>query len=168
MTSKILLALTLFTLAFAACKSDTQEKAAITPTTTEKKNKPKTTKEIIELDKVYNAQEVDTPAVFDNICNSESNPSKCSQAKVREYINANVNMPRSAQNANIREREVIAFTILPDGSVNGDLRSISKKEVCDGCRDAAIEVISNMSKWSPAMKDGKAVPMSMVVPVSFK
>ena len=82
-----------------------------------------------------------------------------------DYIKNNLVIPNKPPER--RQREVISFTILTDGSIGKNIRSISKKEVCTGCRAAAITLLSRMPKWVPAMKEGKTVAMSMTIPITF-
>jgi len=153
-----------------ACKSD----QAATDTSKKKEvvNKKQATspksKGSIKVDRIYNFKEVDQPALFSANCSNDDNPQRCSQTKLREYIKANLKVPNDAKTKNVKEREVISFTVMPDGSIDDNIHSISKKEVCSGCRDAAIAVLANMNSWKPAMKDGKAVAMSVVAPVAFQ
>ena len=147
-----------------SCKSDkaSQSEEKLTPSK-EVKGKPNNT--VTAVDKLYRSNEVDTPALFSASCQQNENKAKCSQSMLREYIKNNLVKPMKGPET--KQREVISFTILPDGSIGKNIRSISKKEVCTGCRAAAINVLSTMPKWVPAMKEGKAVAMSMTVPVTF-
>lgn len=115
---------------------------------------------------LYRSNEVDRPALFSSNCINDNNPTKCSQTMLRNYIKSHIEKINTSDEE-IKLREVISFTVTADGSIGENIRSISKKEVCSGCRDAAIKVISEMPNWEPAIKEGKSVAMSMTVPVSF-
>lgn len=125
-------------------------------------------KTAVKIDRIFTAQEVDSPALFSSLCKAETNPQKCSQANLRAYISENIVVPQSVIGKSIKEREVISFVILPDGSIGDNVRSLSKIKVCIGCRESAIKLIENMNGWIPATKDGKAVAMSVVAPIAFK
>lgn len=148
-----------------SCKNDKASQSEEKVTTLSKEVKGKSNNTVTAVDKLYRSNEVDTPALFSASCQQNENKAKCSQSMLREYINNNLVKPNKGQE--IKQREVISFTIMPDGSIGKNIRSISKKEVCTGCRSAAIKVISTMPNWVPAMKEGKAVAMSMTVPVTF-
>ncbi len=152
----------------SSCKNDKAEKVeekVAAPTVKTEQKKTKSSNTVAPVEALYRITEVDTPALFSASCKEEKDMVKCSRNLFQEYIKKNLVKPSKGQN--IKQREVITFTIMPDGSVADNIRSISKKEVCPGCRDAAIKVLSSMPKWVPAEKDGIAVSMSMTVPVSF-
>lgn len=160
----IFLFTTVITLSIS-CKNDKASQNEEKLTLPSKEVKGKTNNTVTAVDKLYRSNEVDTPALFSASCQQNENKAKCSQNMLREYIKNNLANPNKDQET--KQREVISFTILPDGSIGKNIRSISKKEVCTGCRAAAIKVLSAMPKWVPAMKEGKAVAMSMTVPVTF-
>ncbi|MEJ6693191.1 MAG: energy transducer TonB [Saprospiraceae bacterium] len=157
-----------FTAAIAlgvSCKNDktSQSEEKASPPFKEVKTNPNNS--ITAVEKLYRSNEVDTPALFSASCQQNENKAKCSQNILQDYIKNNLVIPNEAREK--RHREVISFTILADGSIGKNIRSISKKEVCSGCRAAAITVLSRMPKWVPAMKEGKTVAMSMTIPITF-
>ena len=157
-----------FTAAIAlgvSCKNDktSQSEEKVSPPFKEVKTNPNNS--ITAVEKLYKSNEVDTPALFSTSCQQNENKFKCSQNLLQEYIKNNIVTPNKIIDK--RRREVISFTILADGNIGKNIRSISKKEVCSGCKAAAITVLSNMPKWIPAMKEGRTVAMSITVPVTF-
>lgn len=148
-----------------SCKSDSKIESEEIKVNEPKVAISKSTNPIASVDRVYRSNEVDVAALFSASCKNEKNQSQCSKTMFREYITENLVNPNQGQE--IKQREVITFTIMPDGSIGKNVRSITKKEVCTGCKAEAIKVVSNMPKWIPAMKEGKAVAVSMTVPVTF-
>ena len=157
-----------FTAAIAlgvSCKNDKTSQSEEKADRPSKEVKGNSNNMVTAVDKLYRSNEVDTPALFSASCQQNENKAKCSQNMLQDYIKNNLAIPNEAREK--RHREVISFTILADGSIGKNIRSISKKEVCSGCRAAAITVLSRMPKWVPAMKEGKTVAMSMTIPITF-
>lgn len=160
------LPLTIFVLTIvtlSACKSDKSpddlmkaEPAPVkgdTDTVTRKSN-------VVET--IYEIKDLDMPPLWDSSCVQDESPTKCNNQKIAEYIKSKVKSPADAQRS-----EVISFIVKADGSISDNIKSISKKEVCQGCRAAAIDVVNSMRTWTPAQKDGKPVAARMVVAVPF-
>ena len=42
-----------------------------------------------------------------------------------------------------------------------------KKENCDWCQQTAVNVVGKMTQWRPALKNGKPVPVELVIPIKF-
>ena len=61
-------------------------------------------------------------------------------------------------------RVFVRFVVETDGTITGTevLRGIG-----GGCDEEALRVVSAMPKWTPAMKDGKAVRVQYTVPFTF-
>lgn len=116
---------------------------------------------------VFNLSQVDTPALFDVTCQTASNPGKCSDKKMLQFIKDNAEFPKNA-NANIESLEQVIVVIDKDGNLS-ETKFIASgnNDQCKACQQAAANVIGKMKKWTPAMKDGKPVAFQMTIPVKF-
>lgn len=116
---------------------------------------------------VFNLTQVDTPPLFDPACKTSKNPGKCSEEKIMQFIKQNAKFPNKT-NANIKSLEQVIVVIDKDGNLS-DTKFIASgnSEACKACQQAAADVIGMMKKWTPAMKDGKAVASQMTIPVKF-
>jgi len=113
----------------------------------------------------YNVTQVDRPPLMDQSCVNASNPMKCSEEKILAYIQKNVKVPNDYRGASLEQVLVII-------DENGKIENVKyvasgDQKACKGCQQAAVDVVSTMNNWIPAMKDGKAVPVKMTIPVKF-
>lgn len=87
------------------------------------------------------------------------------EAALMKYLGDNIRYPEIAKEAGIGGVVYIYFVIEPDGSIS-NIRAL--REVAGGCTEEAIRVVSEMPRWFPGLQRGKAVRVSMNLPVSFK
>ncbi|MBR4809324.1 MAG: M56 family metallopeptidase [Bacteroidales bacterium] len=82
-----------------------------------------------------------------------------------KWVNSHLRYPEQAKNDQTQGRVVVQFTIGSDGVVRD-------AQVLQGVREdldaETIRVISSSPTWEPGMQDGKAVPVSFVIPVVYK
>jgi protein TonB len=118
---------------------------------------------------IYNITQVDRPPLFSADCAKAENPRKCSEDKILAFIKDNAKFPKAASTKNQDGFEQVIFVVEKDGSL-ADVKYAASSEAdkCDGCQQAAVDVVGLMTKWEPAMKDGKAVAVQMTVPVRFR
>ncbi len=103
------------------------------------------------------------PGCEDNTDASERN--NCAQSEMLNFIYTNIKYPEEAREANVQGVVVSKFTVAADGTVkNAEIvRSIG-----GGCDEAVLEVIAQMPKWIPAVKDGENIAADYHLPVKFK
>ena len=82
-----------------------------------------------------------------------------------KYISGNIHYPEAAKAAGEEGRVMVRFVVEADGTITGTevVRGIGGE-----CDSEALRVINAMPKWTPAMKDGKAVRVQYTVPIIFK
>lgn len=118
---------------------------------------------------VYNITQVDSPPLFDAECRNADNPAKCSEDKILAFIKKNAQFPKAAANKGQEGLEQVIFVVQKDGSLaNVKYVASSDKKSCDGCQQAAVDVIGKMTTWVPAQKDGNPVAVQMTIPVRFR
>ncbi|MFO7722752.1 MAG: M56 family metallopeptidase [Bacteroidales bacterium] len=82
-----------------------------------------------------------------------------------KFMQANIRYPEAARKAGKEGVVYVQFTVTSKGSVT----EVKVKKSVEASLDAeAVRVVSIMPDWIPGQKDGKAVDMAMVLPVSFK
>jgi len=84
--------------------------------------------------------------------------------ELTKYLMQNLKYPAEAASKGIQGRVFVKFVIDEQGNVK-DPKVI--REVDPLLDKAALEVVSVMPQWSPGKQNGKAVKVSMTVPISF-
>lgn len=95
--------------------------------------------------------------------------------KMYEYLGQNLTYPTEAKDKQVEGKVYIWFVIEEDGSISNvkaeksELESPHKnvQKAKKECEQEGIRVVSNMPKWKPALKDGKPVRVSYMVPIKF-
>lgn len=82
-----------------------------------------------------------------------------------KYIMTNLVYPEDARKAGIEGTVYVQFIILPTGKVTN---AKVLKGVSNSIDKVALDVISKMPDWIPAIKDNKRVSYEMTMPLKFK
>ena len=84
---------------------------------------------------------------------------------IMDYLNTNLKYPVDAKEKKIQGRVYVSFVVSEKGKVSGVkvLRGLS--ETIDA---EAIRVINAMPDWIPGTQNGKAVKVSLNIPINFK
>jgi TonB family protein len=80
------------------------------------------------------------------------------------FLTENITYPEAAKNNSTEGKVLVGFVIDKDGTVT-DVKT--EKGIGDGCDEEAERVIGMMPKWTPGYTDGKAVMVSLKLPVMF-
>ncbi len=128
--------------------------------------KKKTTKKIISVP----VSEFDRPPVFSAECLDVADQFACSNKKLQEYVAENpFRYPDDALEKEQSGLEYVTFTLGKDGTFESNLKVMSKKDPCEDCAEAAVDIVADMEEmWFPAIKDGKTVKTQLTIPVRFK
>ena len=82
-----------------------------------------------------------------------------------KYLAENIQYPEQAKADGIQGRVLIRFVVMNDGSiVNVEVA----KGIGGGCDEEAVRVVKGMSKWKPAIYEGKTVNVNYALPITFK
>ncbi|MBN2891831.1 MAG: TonB family protein [Bacteroidales bacterium] len=87
------------------------------------------------------------------------------EAAIRQYIADNVVYPKEAVEKNYQDNVYVSYTINKVGKVVNVEVLKGKYEILN---NEAIRVVSSLPDYEPAMKDGKAIEVTMTVPINFK
>jgi|GEM_PF-613020 len=116
--------------------------------------------------------EVDTYPRFpgcEKILGTEKDKGDCAKKKMLEFVNTNLRYPPEARISGIEGSSVIKFVVEPDGSVTA-LDVV--RDIGGGTKEAVEAVIQKMAametKWTPGIKDGKAVRVMYHLPIRFR
>ncbi|MFK8005111.1 MAG: TonB family protein [Saprospiraceae bacterium] len=90
---------------------------------------------------------------------------KCAQNKLLTFIYTQIKYPAEARKADIQGKVIVKYVVQKDGTV---ANARVEREIGGGCGDAALKVIKSLPKMIPGTKDGEAVDVEMLIPVSFK
>lgn len=84
---------------------------------------------------------------------------------IYKYLAENIQYPEQAKSDGIQGRVLIRFVVMNDGSiVNVEVA----KGIGGGCDEEAVRVVKGMSKWKPAIYEGKTVNVNYALPITFK
>ena len=83
---------------------------------------------------------------------------------IEQYLSENLRYPAGARDSSIEGGVVLKYVINEDGNVT---QTEVVKGIAGGCNQEAVRVISQMPKWSPAIKDDKKTKVTFYQLVNF-
>ncbi len=75
-----------------------------------------------------------------------------------------IQYPEIARKASVEGRVIVQFVVNEQGNVED---VVVTRGIGAGCDEEAVRVVSE-AKFTPGMQDGKAVPVRMTLPITFK
>lgn len=81
------------------------------------------------------------------------------------YIQKNLKYPEQAKRLGIEGKVFIEFVVSKKGTI---VSAKVLRGIGSGCDEAALDVIENSPNWQPGSKNGEAVNVKMILPVTFK
>ncbi len=85
--------------------------------------------------------------------------------ELSKYISSNVKYPKAARKARIEGKVLVSFVVAVDGTIKNCRVTKSVNPKLD---KEALRLVNNMPKWKPGKQNGKAIPVSLVLPINFK
>ncbi len=82
-----------------------------------------------------------------------------------QFFSENIKYPEAAKKKGISGKVYISFVIDKKGNIT---KAELKKGIGHGCDEEALRIVNLMPNWAPGKNKGKAVKVSMVLPVEFK
>ena len=110
----------------------------------------------------YSQSKEQDDAVYSMVSEQPSFPE--GMQEMMKFISDNRKYPAEAKAKDIHGKVIVAFVVERDGSLS-DVKI--KRGIGYGCDEEAIRLIKSMPKWTPGKQNGKAVRVSMMLPVSF-
>jgi len=83
---------------------------------------------------------------------------------IHRYLKEHLKYPDSAYKYGLQGRVILTFIVNEDGNISN---CAVERGLSSDCDEEAIRVIRNMPKWKPGQKDGAAVKVWEMLPVSF-
>lgn len=105
--------------------------------------------------------------LFSKTCLFEENPGKCSGLLLKKWLYKNLQYLPADGLQGEPSVEYISFTIDKYGKVVDINHAGTKGPSNQERAKAALEAVRKMPKWQPAMRNGKQVSYSVVLPVRF-
>lgn len=110
----------------------------------------------------YSQSKEQDDAVYSIVSEQPSFPG--GKQEMMKFISDNRKYPAEAKAKDIHGKVIVAFVVERDGSLS-DVKI--RRGIGYGCDEEAIRLIKSMPKWTPGKQNGKAVRVSMMLPVSF-
>jgi hypothetical protein len=124
-------------------------------------------KSIAPKKEVYTLSEVDNIPLFGN-CTQLQDPIKCSQKNITKFIKDNIEYPKNNLDLEQSGKEYVTFIIHKDGSLS-DVKYVHTDNLsCEGCQQAAVDVIGKMTEWTPGKKSNNPVDVQLTIPIRFR
>lgn len=80
----------------------------------------------------------------------------------RKWIGENYQYPKSAIDAEVKGTVLVSFIVEKDGSLS-NLKIA--KDIGHGTGDAAVDLLSKSTRWSPGIQNGRTVRVAYVLPI---
>jgi len=90
---------------------------------------------------------------------------QCSNQKLAEYVNNEIQYPDSARLEGVEGTIVVRFTVDSQGNT---VNPIALNDIGGGCATEAIRVVANMPSWEPAHYEGFKHEVELTLPVFFE
>ncbi len=107
----------------------------------------------------------DRGPIYSEACKDSSNPGQCTE----NYFKAkflNVNQPGMTFPKGYSGVEYVSFDVDESGKISS-YQVLKQPVVCESCSQEAVNRISSLSVWQPAIQSGKPSNSTVVVPVYF-
>jgi protein TonB len=117
---------------------------------------------------VYTVSQTDRPPLFSTECLTAQDAQKCSNEALEDWMRKNVKYPEADLEEGDDGLTYVTFVINQKGQISTVQRVVSKQESCEGCGQAALDAVTTMPQWTPAMLNGKPVSVRVTLPVRFR
>lgn len=120
-----------------------------------------------EEEEVFNFQVVESQPVYPGCEKEATKQAKymCFQKSIMKHVKKNFKYPEIAKEMGIQGRVIVQFVIAKDGKIKDAkvLRGVDKN-----LDKEALRIVSKIPGMSPAKQRGKPVPVSFMLPITFK
>jgi len=120
-----------------------------------------------ELPEVIDFRRAEYPPVFPGCehINNKKERKFCFEKSILKYVSNNASVPNMAREMGISGKVIVRFII----DVEGNVTDVALVRGVDRSLDAeAIRVVKSIPQMTPAKQRGKAVAVTMVIPINFK
>ena len=120
-----------------------------------------------EEEEVFNFQVVESQPVYPGCEKEKTKQAKymCFQKSIFKHVRKNFKYPEIAKEMGIQGRVIVQFVIGKDGKIKDAkvLRGVDKN-----LDKEALRIVSRIPGVTPAKQRGKSVPVSFMLPITFK
>ena len=114
---------------------------------------------------VYQLDEVDVLPLYGMPCGATLRV--CNQKNIAAFISRHIELPDGPYQKDVNGLEFVKVIVKSDGSLRDIQYVETKNDSCEWCEQAAVQVVSKMSDWKPALKNGLTVPVQVIIPIRF-
>lgn len=82
-----------------------------------------------------------------------------------KYLSKKLKYPKTAKKRKIQGQVIVTFVVGKDGTISD---VTIKKDIGEGCGEAARKVVQLMPRWSPGSANGNLVKVRYTLPLLFK
>ena len=127
------------------------------------------TTELIEEEKkeVFNFQVVESKPIYPGCENipTKQEQSICFSRSMMKHVKENFSYPEIAKKMGVQGRVIVSFVIWKDGSIR-DIKVL--RGVDKNLDREAVRIVSKIPNMKPAIQRGKPVPVSFMLPITFR
>lgn len=91
--------------------------------------------------------------------------SACSNRVFLKGIYGSIRYPSKARDQGVEGTALIRFAVMEDGTVD-QVKVL--RGLCDEIATECVQVVNNLPKWNPGIKDGKPIKVYYTLPIKFK
>ncbi|MFQ5448627.1 MAG: TonB family protein, partial [Saprospiraceae bacterium] len=103
--------------------------------------------------------DIDTMPLFSG-CENAPDKYQCSKENLFNFIREHLKYPAGAKGAGVNGNVIVKFTVSKDGAVK-DASVV--RGIGHGCNEEALRAVNLMPSWTPGLKNGQPVDISMVL-----
>lgn len=108
---------------------------------------------------------IEEPAVEEPFTYVEQMPSfPNGEEALYKYLNDKIKYPAVARENNIQGKVIVQFVVTKDGDIQN---AKVVRGIGGGCNEEALRVVNGMPRWKPGRHNGRAVPVTFTLPISF-
>jgi TonB family protein len=96
--------------------------------------------------------------------NGTAEKRQCSNTNLIEFISSNIQYPDAAREQGIEGTVLLTFLVNAEGRIE---KAEVLRDIGGDCGKEALRIVALMPKWEPALQDGKAMAISLNLPVTF-
>ena len=116
----------------------------------------------IEVDKKPDETGSGKPQIFEFVEQMPAYPG--GEEAMGQFISDNLKYPARARDNQTEGQVVLQFVVDENGAIN-DITI--KRDIGDGCGQAAVDVVKKMKHWTPGRQNAKPVKVYFTLPISF-
>lgn len=115
---------------------------------------------------IYNSEQLDIMPLINDRCKGDLWRWSCTIDEFQQYLLSEIESEQWELFADQGFHKMLELIIDEKGQVIDVFTVLKKTKQCHSCEAMLREVVLSMPKWSPGVKDGKAVKTRLLIPFS--